>query len=189
MKPLHILFIFLALIVGGVLWYSQPSQEPATIPVTNTAPETPITTVTPNNQMMNDGMMMDTVDVNTTPGNDVGMEYPDSDTPMPMMDNGTTNGGNTMAGQMKMFNINGTNYDFDVKEMRVKEGDTVMIHFMSADGFHDLVIDEFNVRTEKIQTGGMAMATFVASKKGTFEYYCSVGKHRMNGMVGKLIVE
>ena len=95
----------------------------------------------------------------------------------------------TVSTSKKMFTVNGSNFAFDIKEIRVKEGDVVTIHFMSADGFHDLVIDEFNARTEKIQTGGMAMVTFTASKKGTFEYYCSVGKHRMNGMVGKLIVE
>jgi plastocyanin len=29
----------------------------------------------------------------------------------------------------------------------------------------------------------------VADKKGTFEYYCSVGQHRALGMKGKLVVE
>ena len=64
-----------------------------------------------------------------------------------------------------------------------------MINFTSADGLHDLVIDEFDVRTERLRTGGTEYVMFVADKSGTFEYYCSVGSHRVNGMVGKLIVE
>lgn len=35
----------------------------------------------------------------------------------------------------------------------------------------------------------MTSVTFVADETGTFEYYCSVGNHRGQGMIGKLIVE
>ncbi len=74
-------------------------------------------------------------------------------------------------------------------EIRVKEGDKVRIEFSSQEGFHDFVIDEFNVATEKVSADGSSAVEFVADKKGTFEYYCSVGKHRANGMFGKFIVE
>jgi plastocyanin len=89
----------------------------------------------------------------------------------------------------QVFDIKGTNYEFDVKEIRVKKGDVVMINFESADGFHDWVVDEFNARTNKVQPGTKTTTTFTADKAGTFEYYCSVGSHRSHGMVGKLIVE
>ncbi len=36
---------------------------------------------------------------------------------------------------------------------------------------------------------GKTFVEFTADKKGTFEYYCSVGEHRVNGMKGKFIVE
>lgn len=85
--------------------------------------------------------------------------------------------------------LDGFMYGYSVKEIRVKKGDVVKIDFTSTDGFHDWVIDEFNARTEKVNTGGNTSVTFTADKTGTFEYYCSVGKHRANGMVGKLIVE
>ena len=75
---------------------------------------------------------------------------------------------------------------FDIK---VKKGDTVTINFMNKEGIHDWVIDEFGVRTPKIQAGQSASVTFVADKTGTFEYYCSVGSHRARGMRGNLIVE
>ena len=56
---------------------------------------------------------------------------------------------------------------------------------------HDWVIDEFSARAKQIQAGETDTVEFVANKKGTFEYYCSVGNgfHRQQGMVGKLIVE
>lgn len=87
------------------------------------------------------------------------------------------------------FDVTGTNFEFSVKEMRVKKGDTVLIRFSNEGGFHDWVIDEFNASTPRISEGGEAMVEFVADKAGEFEYYCSVGSHRQLGMVGRLIVE
>lgn len=89
----------------------------------------------------------------------------------------------------QVFNLTGTNFAFDVKEIKVKKGDTVVINFISDEGFHDWVVDEFDARTARVQTGGTTNVTFIADKTGIFEYYCSVGSHRANGMVGKLIVE
>jgi len=87
------------------------------------------------------------------------------------------------------FDVSGGNFYYDLKEIRVNEGDTVTINFLSESGFHDWVVDEFNAATAQVSTGGETSVTFVADKKGTFEYYCSVGSHRAQGMVGNLIVE
>lgn len=87
------------------------------------------------------------------------------------------------------FDIEGSNYSFDVKEMRVKKGDQVTVNFTNAEGTHDFKIDEFNVATAQIPAGQSESVTFTADQAGTFEYYCSVGQHRQNGMVGSLIVE
>ena len=54
---------------------------------------------------------------------------------------------------------------------------------------HDFMIDEFEVATNQIGDGEEEEMEFVADKIGTFEYYCSVGNHRAQGMKGKLIVE
>ena len=51
------------------------------------------------------------------------------------------------------------------------------------------MIDEFGVRTKQITAGQTDEINFTADKVGTFEYYCSVGKHRALGMKGNLIVE
>ena len=93
-----------------------------------------------------------------------------------------------------VFKIAGKNFAFlmdgkENPELKVKQGDKVRIEFSSESGFHDWVVDEFNAATLQVQTGATTTVEFIADKKGTFEYYCSVGKHRQNGMVGKLIVE
>ncbi|HRH23059.1 MAG TPA: plastocyanin/azurin family copper-binding protein [Candidatus Magasanikbacteria bacterium] len=83
----------------------------------------------------------------------------------------------------------GTNMVFDVKEIKVKKGDKVRVTFKNAEGFHDWVLDEFDVKTKQIGAGQEEVVEFTADKTGTFEYYCSVGKHRQMGMKGNLIVE
>lgn len=101
----------------------------------------------------------------------------------------STDGEESAKGEVKEFTVVGDDFSFDKKEIKVKEGDTVKIIFQNKKGFHDWVLDEFDARTKQLQAGSEETIEFVASKKGTYEYYCSVGKHRQMGMVGKLIVE
>ncbi len=89
---------------------------------------------------------------------------------------------------VKSFTVIGSNFKFAPSEIRVKKGDTVKITFQS-NGFHDFVIDQLNVQSNQISDGQTDTVTFVASKAGTFKYYCSVEDHRQLGMVGNLIVE
>lgn len=110
-----------------------------------------------------------------------------------LKDNSTTTGKATDE-DVKTFVITGSHLRFfldgvESPELRVKEGDKVRIEFINEEGFHDWKIDEFNAATQKINAGSRESIEFVADKKGTFEYYCSVGKHRANGMKGTFIVE
>ena len=94
----------------------------------------------------------------------------------------------------KTFVITGENFKFltdgkESPELRVKPGDKVKIEFSSTSGFHDWVLDEFNAKTERVNTGQSTSVEFIADKKGTYEYYCSVGEHRAMGMKGNFIVE
>jgi len=93
------------------------------------------------------------------------------------------------GGEPVTVSLSGKNFEFSQKEIRVKEGDTVTINFTNESGTHNWTVDEFDARTQTIQGGSSASVTFVADKKGSFEYYCSVGQHRALGMVGTLIVE
>ncbi len=90
---------------------------------------------------------------------------------------------------VRKFTITGSNYKFSLPEIRVKKGETVEVTFTNEEAFHDWKIDEFNAGTAVIGAGKSETVTFVADKVGTFEYYCSVGNHRANGMKGNLIVE
>jgi plastocyanin len=93
------------------------------------------------------------------------------------------------AGEPTVVTVQATNYSFSPTTIRVKKGDTVRIDFVNETGTHDLVIDEFEVRTKRITGAGTDSVTFVADTAGSFEYYCAVGSHRQMGMVGTLIVE
>lgn len=91
--------------------------------------------------------------------------------------------------QVKMFTLTGTSFAFSQTELRVQKGDRVKIVFTNNEGFHNWVLDEFNVSTPQLPAGQTAEVEFVADKTGVFEYYCSVGRHREMGMKGNLIVE
>lgn len=91
---------------------------------------------------------------------------------------------------VKEFAVEGGNFSFSLKEMKVKKGDTVKVTFKNVEGSHDWILDEFaGAKTKILKAGESETVEFVADKTGTFEYYCSVGQHRQMGMVGKLIVE
>ncbi len=91
--------------------------------------------------------------------------------------------------QVKEFVVEGSNFKFEPNSITVNKGDTVRIIFKNVGGMHDWKIDEFNASTKVINSGEEETIEFVADKAGTFEYYCSVGAHRANGMVGDLIVK
>lgn len=95
---------------------------------------------------------------------------------------------NTTA-PVKEFTVEGKNFSFSLKEIKVNKGDLVKINFKNTQGFHDFVIDEFKVATKQFQSPGEEKVEFIADKVGSFEYYCSVGSHRAMGMWGTLIVE
>jgi len=103
-------------------------------------------------------------------------------------------GGNTENSGVKTFVVTASNLRFyldgvESPGLKVKQGDKVTIVFKNEEGFHDWKIDEFNAATKQIKAGATETIEFVAGRKGIFEYYCSVGQHRANGMRGNFIVE
>lgn len=92
-------------------------------------------------------------------------------------------------GEVVEFTVEGTNFSFTPNNLTVNEGDTVRVTFKNTGGMHDFRIDEFEAKTNVIQTGEEETITFVADKAGTYEFYCSVGSHRAMGMVGTLVVQ
>lgn len=94
-----------------------------------------------------------------------------------------------MMGNLRSFDIEGSNYKFEPSEIVVKQGDTVQINFKNNQGMHNLTIDGLNVATKTIKEGVSEQLTFVAEKKGTFEFYSSVGNDQAVGMKGILLVQ
>ena len=74
-------------------------------------------------------------------------------------------------------------------DLVVSEGDEILIELEVTGGTHDFVIDEFDVATEELEEGETDYVEFTADQVGEFEYYCSVGTHRADGMYGSFIVE
>lgn len=71
----------------------------------------------------------------------------------------------------------------------VKKGQKVKLVLKSVDMMHDFNIDELKVKSEIVKSGNTGEVEFTADKVGTYEYYCSVGEHRVKGQIGKLIVQ
>lgn len=84
--------------------------------------------------------------------------------------------------------VKGFNYGYTPKTITVKEGDMVMLKFVSDDSPHTFTIDELGVN-QQFTYGKDASAMFTASKKGTFQFYCAVPGHKEEGMIGTLIVK
>ncbi len=75
-------------------------------------------------------------------------------------------------------------------DLVVQQGDTVEVTLCVTGGNHDWVVDEFAIATEQIgEDSPCSTVEFVADQVGEFEYYCSVGNHREQGMYGTLVVE
>jgi len=88
-----------------------------------------------------------------------------------------------------VISLDAFSYGYSKEVINVKLGQKVVIDLTSTDGYHDFVVDELGVRTNKISTGEETQTSFIAGTRGTFEFYCSVGNHRAAGMVGTIVVE
>lgn len=106
-------------------------------------------------------------------------------------DKGTDiSGGITVTtGKIQTFTITADNYAFSTKAMTVNKGDTVRITLKSSNGTHDLKVDGYDVKTDRLSSGEEDTIEFVADKAGTFEFYCTYGNHRAMGMKGTLTVK
>lgn len=101
----------------------------------------------------------------------------------------TTDVGERSGEGVVEFTVIARNMSFSPRELRVREGDIVRITFENAQGYHNFVLDEFDIKTDEINAGESRVVEFVADKVGTFEFYCGVPSHRQMGMVGTFIVE
>ncbi len=179
MKILYVFLFVVALVsvyyfVAGAPNYIVPSDTNTEVEETNNT-YTDNAEADENTDHNSDSDMNTEMEPQRSLGDDSGMEFPTIE------DKAILN--------KKEYTLDGFNFGFSMEEIRVKVGDTVTINLTVSDGFHDWVVEGFDAATKQIKAGDTTSVTFVADKAGTYEYYCSVGQHRANGMVGKLIVE
>ncbi|NQV09236.1 cupredoxin domain-containing protein [Candidatus Woesearchaeota archaeon] len=92
------------------------------------------------------------------------------------------------TGEVKEFDIIARNWEFIPETITVNEGDMVELNIKSIDVTHGFLLPDFGV-DEKLEPNRDVHISFVADKKGTFGFYCSVpcgAGH--GGMRGELIV-
>lgn len=89
------------------------------------------------------------------------------------------------ADGLNSVTVRATKYAFDVREIRVKQGDTVEIRLENDKGYHTIKVEGYNLEVKKNRP-----VTFVATDKGEFAFRCGVvcgsGHDEMTGV---LIVE
>ena len=93
------------------------------------------------------------------------------------------------SGTVKEFLITAQNWNFTPSTIRVNHGDTVIIHAKTIEGIHGFMIPDFDVN-KRLDPGEEITIQFIADKKGTFPFACSVycGEGHTH-MTGTLIVE
>jgi plastocyanin len=89
---------------------------------------------------------------------------------------------------VKVIEVSGNNFRFNPATITVNKGDRVRVVLTSVDMQHDFNVDELDVDGPIAVAGEKSEVEFTADQAGKFEYYCSVGQHRANGMVGTLTV-
>jgi cytochrome c oxidase subunit II len=92
-------------------------------------------------------------------------------------------------GNVKSFTLIAKNWEFTPSTITVQQGDTVELHVETIEGVHGIMLPEFKVN-KRLNPGEKVTIRFVADKKGSFPFICSVycgeGHDHMSGV---LIVE
>ncbi len=85
--------------------------------------------------------------------------------------------------------VEGSPFKFVPNTITIKKGVVTKIVFKNLKGSHDFVVDGLGVRSKTLKEGEEEVVEFTSEKAGSFEYYCSVGNHKAQGMTGTIIVE
>lgn len=103
------------------------------------------------------------------------------------------NGAAVSATETKEFDIKAKNWEFSPDTITVNKGDKVILNIESLDDGsgvgHGITIPIFGV-SKSFRGGESVTVEFIADKKGTFPFFCSVYCGSGHGdMKGKLIVK
>jgi len=93
-----------------------------------------------------------------------------------------------IAPQERTFQIDAHQFAYSPSELKVNEGDTVIIQLVSTDVVHGIYVDDYDISVEA-DPGQSATLTFVVDKPGSFRFRCNVTCGAMHPfMIGKLMV-
>lgn len=178
-KPVNPMLIVgalvLILIIGGIFLASKKS----TTPTNNVASSNPQISGTNGIGSPPEGMELD----------EDGDEFVPVDQGSTTTPTGSQITGMESDSNAQVITIEGGSFYYKPNEIRVKVGTPVKIVMTAKDMMHDFTIDALNVKMPITKAGQTGTVEFTPTTKGTFEFYCSVGNHRAQGQVGKLIVE
>ncbi len=89
-----------------------------------------------------------------------------------------------LTGEVKEFDIVAKNWEFVPNTIEVNLGDKVELHIESVEGTHGFMLPDFGIN-ERLEPYQDVHVDFIADKKGTFTFACSVpcgsGHGRMKG--------
>lgn len=95
----------------------------------------------------------------------------------------------TPKSEVKTFSITAKQFEFNPSSITVNEGDTIRISIKTEDATHGFVIPDFGIN-KVVNPGSAVTVEFVADKKGTFPFRCSVYCGDGHGdMTGSLTVK
>ena len=86
----------------------------------------------------------------------------------------------------------GPGISYNASEVNVEAGETVRFVYTHEGGRHDLVLEENGQRvagTEVLTSEGATDSfTYTFEEGGSYQFYCSVGTHRAQGMEGDVVL-
>lgn len=113
----------------------------------------------------------------------------DSGQPTDSGDSITTDPAPDPVSEVKTFNITAKRFNFTPSTITVNQGDTIILNITSTDVAHGFAISGYSINV-RVEPGTTETVRFVADKKGSFTFRCSVicGSGH-GGMRGTLIVQ
>ena len=92
------------------------------------------------------------------------------------------------AGESKVIDVIAKKWEFVPSTIEVNQGDNVELNVKSIEGTHGFSLPDYDIN-ERLPLDKTVQIKFVANKKGTFTFACSVPCGSGHGsMIGKLIV-
>lgn len=92
-------------------------------------------------------------------------------------------------GPAQVFPVTAREYFFTPNRIEVKEGDRVTIRLTNAGKEqHEWEVEDLDVELKPLAPGATGEVTFVAGRKGTYDFWCDLEGHHHKGMKGTLVV-